>query len=435
MDYQQVTITGDSIEMPDPLLVWHIAPTADGYMTIYNSAAGQYAAGNGTKNMLVLTGTLNNYAKWTPSGTSAYEFVNLGNKNAGQNSNLRKNESYGFSCYSVQTGGALTLFKASAGTVFYCTGTCNHENTVAVEAVAATCTATGFTAGVYCEECENYISGHQMVDMLPHAWDEGRVILEATFEDQGEMEYTCGTCGKREISFFDKPLAALEGTSMTLGDSLAVAFVFDITKLEEDGAVASITKSYADGRADVTVEIPQEAWKVFSGNLYYFAFEGVAAKEMCDSLSVAVFNAYGTQITEPYTDTIQAYAMRMLEMDETLANEELRTLYVDMLIYGAAAQVQFGYGTEQLADAMLSQEQRAYATGTCTTENNLVEGPGRTATTMTLKSHITLDFIFSNAVAFATDSIEGYANRMADRIPAMVEAIVKFGTSAYNYFH
>ena len=171
-----------------------------------------------------------------------------------------------------------------------------------------------------------------------------------------------------------------------------------------------------------------------------------------------------------------------------------------MLIYGAAAQTQFGYGTEHLADALLTQEQLAYATGTCTTQNNLVEGPGRTATTITLKSYITLDFIFSNAVlgedrtgmyavatftnhrgeavgsrietlraydgknsyvavpglavadfgtmvtctvydaqgnavAFATDSIEGYANRMADRIPAMVEAIVQFGTSAYNYFH
>jgi len=39
------------------------------------------------------------------------------------------------------------------------------------------------------------------------------------------------------------------------------------------------------------------------------------------------------------------------------------------------------------------------------------------------------------ATAWATDSIEGYAHRMAGSLPQMVETIVKFGHSAYNYFH
>ena len=500
LDYRPVTIVSDMIELPDAAIVWHIAPTSDGYVSIYNSAAGKYAAGNGAKNTLVLSGSLDSYSKWTPSGTKTYEFVNLGNKNAGVNSNLRKNENYGFSCYATQTGGALTLFKAAAGTVYYSTGVCNHENARDVAAVPATCTATGFTAGIFCDDCGLYISGHAVVDMLPHAWDEGTVTVEATFENVGQIEYTCGTCGTTETEEFTKPLIDLEGTSMTLGDSLEVAFIFDITQLEEDGAMAYITKSYADGREAVTVEIPQENWKVFSGNLYYFSFAGVAAKEMCDSLSVEVCNTFGTRITNPYTDSIQEYAMRMLEKDETIADEKLRTLYVDMLLYGAAAQAQFDYDAGNPADALLTEEQRTYATGTCTTEDNLVEGPGRAGTALTLKSRMTLDFIFSNAVlgedptgiyavatftdhagravetrietfraydsqnsyvsvpglavadfatvvsctvydaqgnalASAADSIEGYAHRMADRIPAMVEAIVKFGTSAYQYFH
>lgn len=37
----------------------------------------------------------------------------------------------------------------------------NHANTKNVPEVKATCTKTGFTAGVYCNDCEKYISGHK----------------------------------------------------------------------------------------------------------------------------------------------------------------------------------------------------------------------------------------------------------------------------------
>ena len=38
-------------------------------------------------------------------------------------------------------------------------------------------------------------------------------------------------------------------------------------------------------------------------------------------------------------------------------------------------------------------------------------------------------------LARMTDSIEGYAHRMKGSLPQIVEAIVKFGNSSYNYFH
>ena len=40
-----------------------------------------------------------------------------------------------------------------------------------------------------------------------------------------------------------------------------------------------------------------------------------------------------------------------------------------------------------------------------------------------------------NALSWASDSVEGYAHRMRDRLPDIVEAIVKFGASSYEYFH
>ncbi len=119
---QNVTVTNDTISNPDASIVWHIAPTDDGYYTIYNEAAGVYAGGTGSKNKAGLLTSVTDYAKWTPSGTSTYEFVNVGNKAKGVNANLRWNStSVGWACYSTSTGGAFSLYKGYSGTTYYTT--------------------------------------------------------------------------------------------------------------------------------------------------------------------------------------------------------------------------------------------------------------------------------------------------------------------------
>lgn len=119
---QNVTVTDGVISNPDSSIVWHIAPTGDGAYTIYNEAAGVYAAGTGTKNKAGLITSVTDYAKWIPSGTSTYEFVNVGNKGNGVNANLRWNStSIGWACYSTSTGGAVSLYKGYSGTTYYTT--------------------------------------------------------------------------------------------------------------------------------------------------------------------------------------------------------------------------------------------------------------------------------------------------------------------------
>ena len=112
LSYLEVTPTNDIISQPDESIIWHIAPSGD-YWTIYNVSVARYAAGNGTKNQGVLIDSVTDYAKWTVSGTSEYEFVNKGNETANVNKNLRNNGTYGFACYSTSTGDALSLFKVS----------------------------------------------------------------------------------------------------------------------------------------------------------------------------------------------------------------------------------------------------------------------------------------------------------------------------------
>ncbi len=71
--------------------------------------------------------------------------------------------------------------------------TSNHVNTKATDAVAATCSSIGYTAGVYCNDCESYISGHSEIgiDADAHKWDNGKVTTTATCKVNGVKTYTC----------------------------------------------------------------------------------------------------------------------------------------------------------------------------------------------------------------------------------------------------
>lgn len=76
---------------------------------------------------------------------------------------------------------------------------CPHENTAATQAVAATCCTTGFTAGVYCNDCEKYISGHEetAIDKTAHGDNlESIPAVAATCTDEGKTAGTkCLDCG------------------------------------------------------------------------------------------------------------------------------------------------------------------------------------------------------------------------------------------------
>lgn len=193
--YTAVTAEGNAVNNPDASLVWHIAPTNDGYWTIYNESTAQYAAGTGAKNKSKLESSVTSNSKWTPSGTSSYEFQNLQNSINEVNSYLRKNGSYGFACYSTGTGGSLTLYKAVTGTVYYTTFVvpCEHGNTTNVPAQSATCTEGGYTAGVYCNDCKVYISGHETVNAAGHSYTS--VVTPPTATTEGYTTYTCSGCG------------------------------------------------------------------------------------------------------------------------------------------------------------------------------------------------------------------------------------------------
>ncbi len=71
----------------------------------------------------------------------------------------------------------------------------NHVNTQNVPETASTCIARGYTAGVYCNDCKQYISGHAEKTLAEHVWNNGEVLRAATCNQKGLVKYTCTADG------------------------------------------------------------------------------------------------------------------------------------------------------------------------------------------------------------------------------------------------
>jgi hypothetical protein len=288
-----------------------------------------------------------------------------------------------------------------------------------------------------------------------------------------------------------------EGASVSLGDNLNLNFFLTPKKLEET-AYAVITRSYADGREDHVLTVPATSWKELDG-MAYITYTNLAAKEMGDSVTVVIYDGQGNALGEPHTDSIRGYAMRQLAATEdpelrTLLVDMLNygaeaqryfAYDTERPVNGELSEVQRGYATAAV-ETKSSLKEGSGRVGTALTLKNKIrldfffsssalgENLEELYAVATYNDHYKAylktivegkDFHIAedgsvyvsistlgiadygqmvtctvydaqdNALAWATDSIEGYAHRMQESIPAIVEAIVKFGASSYNYFH
>ena len=124
----------------------------------------------------------------------------------------------------------------------------------------------------------------------------------------------------------------------------------------------------------------------------------------------AVFDAEGNAVSNVYTNSIRNYAMGQLNKSST--NAKTKTLLVDMLNYGAAAQENFDYNTEDLANSLLTEEQKALATAPVATADHRVKGENYYGSNLSLENKILLNFFFKGVaegmyaeVSFGTTTV------------------------------
>jgi hypothetical protein len=151
------------------------------------------------------------------------------------------------------------------------------------------------------------------------------------------------------------------GFSLSFQDEILVNYYYsvsDLTNVTEHGMLvfntdpgaADIAK--ADQKYDLPVYVEAE-------EIYGCTTTGIAAKEMGDSRYYCAY-AKLSDGTIVYSDLSQyspkEYAMSRLEKSD---NEAMKALCVAMLNYGAAAQQYFGYKTDDLMNAELTDAQKA----------------------------------------------------------------------------
>jgi hypothetical protein len=128
--------------------------------------------------------------------------------------------------------------------------------------------------------------------------------------------------------------------------------------------------------------------------------------------------------------------MRMLAGHESNNNAKGKTLFVDMLNYGAAAQIRFSYAVTDLANKYLTEAQQDYATPEQKGQNNQKLGDGCLGVALALESRIEMTIVFNQAKVTKDMRAElTYTNFLGEteKIDIDGENFVAYGTSGWQF--
>lgn len=102
------------------------------------------------------------------------------------------------------------------------------------------------------------------------------------------------------------------------------------------------------------------------GDYYVFQYTGISPQLMNDEVHAVLYAKYSNDGNEYGSSekvmSVREYAYTLLERYGSSDYAQLRTLLVDLLNYGAAAQNYIGYKTDDLVNADLTNEQKSWGT-------------------------------------------------------------------------
>lgn len=247
---------------------------------------------------------------------------------------------------------------------------------------------------------------YDSTDGLWHKWGEGDPTAP-TCTEPGYITYPCACGGSHKIDAEPATghswiankcgncgLIRIHGTNLRAGASLDLYFYVDVANAPDKDAYKAVITRFRQGTQQTPEEIPGSQWTAYGADYYRFCYDGIAAKEMTDSVQVAIYKD-NERVSTYYTESIRDYAMRSLTYYTGDAHAKLRTTLVDMLNYGTAAQSYFAYNTTDPANSQLTDAQKEYATQSVDCENNAVIPDGVTCyDSVTTESSLTLTFYF-----------------------------------------
>ncbi len=198
------------------------------------------------------------------------------------------------------------------------------------------------------------------------------------------------------------PVAEATGYSLTLTGNIGVNFFMNLSSVALADETAEVVFTYADKRVEVPV-----SEGVSTANGYKFTCQ-VPAKDMATEITCKVVTS--TQESEAFTYSVKEYAEMIHQNSDEYWSEEYLVKY--MLNYGAAAQVYFGYNTDNLANdtEFMSEDDKQIENFDFSEYKAVVtEGEGDVeyyGSSLTLKSEVTINHYFVIKNSVDVDSLE-----------------------------
>ena len=172
----------------------------------------------------------------------------------------------------------------------------------------------------------------------------------------GEVTFTA------KAEYVEYPYIAVK--TLSLEREMTMVFYVDADALAGKENISLEVKKpvYADGngeviREEVDVVTEYTSANVIGKNMFRFVYGNLNAKEY--GIEVTATLIADGRVKDVDTFSVREYAYGQLSKT---TNVKFRTLLVDLLNYGAASQVYFNYNTNDLVNAGLTEEQKAYAT-------------------------------------------------------------------------
>lgn len=205
----------------------------------------------------------------------------------------------------------------------------------------------------------------------------------------------------------------IRGASLTLSSDISINFYVPKKNVEGyENPYLLCTKEIYDKKGSlVGTEELKLTGRRENGDNWVYTYTGIAAKEMGSLVTATV---HGTKDGTEYAGksleySVKQYAYNKLKDGKTDA--KFKTMLVDMLNYGAAAQEYWGYNPKHLVNAELSNDQKAYATPNVPTltDNRAVSGTANglelKGITLLMQEKIAIKYYFTH---------KNYTGKMSD---------------------
>ncbi len=422
-DGSTITTTGDSAGLFT--VGWGVSGNSQTGQISLKDESGYLRITDAASNTLGSCATLDAYSTWAMSRNTTTHAITLKNQGASTNHILRYQSSQnifaGFNSGKEATIQFYYLTEEFDPTLYYVTqfptDNCPHPESGLQNASAPTCTAAGYTGDRLCTVCGLLLKEGNSIPPTGHSY---------SYESNQDDTHLCfcSRCGHSELQncsyengsclcgailsgpVYD-PNLNFTNHSLSLASSIKVNFVIKNDCLTYDSYRIVIEKDLYDEMGWV---VGSESFTFTEFGFYNASYskvvlESIAATEMCSQLRATIYGYKNGMEYKGDTDTYSVETYALSQLNKASSGEKLRRLCVDLLNYGAAAQIYKNYNVAFLANSRLTQEQKAYGSDPSALKLNSVKTQSNSPTAsvifkgnaLLMESKVEIMFVFPAA--------------------------------------